>query len=115
MAHAITESELAPRRSPAPRCARWPWARASLSGLVIALLPFTWVVQLDGCTQTVEGRRTGIDLLRDVPLDTLDVGLALFLFALVVVTPWWAGQVERSMTRVGLHFAGFVATAALAF
>jgi hypothetical protein len=114
MAHAAY-GELEPRHDVPPRSARWPWARGGLSGIIAMLLPFTWVIDLDGCTASIEGRRTGFDLLRDLPFDALDLVLVVFLLTLAIAAPRWAGLAERSSTRLGVHIAGLAATAALAF
>jgi hypothetical protein len=100
---------------PTPRSARWPWTRASLSGVIGVLLPFTWVVQLDGCTQTLGRSSTGIDLLREVQLGLPDLALVLALFALVIAGARWAGMIRQAPPRLGLHVLSLIATGALAF
>jgi hypothetical protein len=115
MAQPTATTHPAARRDAERRSAQWPWARAGLSGLVAMLLPFTWVLQIDGCTQTLEGTRTGVDLLRSLYLEPLDLWLALVLLAFVVFAPRWAAMIPHASTRLVLHVAGLVSTAALAF
>jgi hypothetical protein len=96
-----------------PKSLRLPWTRAGMAGVVASMLPFTWVLQIDGCTESVEGRATGYDLLSDLHFTTPDLALAVVLFLLVVFAPraaWFAG---KPRARLGVHVLGLVATAIL--
>jgi len=98
---------------PLPRSGRWPWTRAGLSGVVALMVPFTWVLQIDGCTEMVEGRATGYDLLRDLDFTWPDAALAAVLFVVAILTPKAAAFAETKRGRVWIHVAGLVATAVL--
>jgi hypothetical protein len=96
-----------------PQSLRLPWTRAGTSGVVALMLPFTWVLQLDGCTETVVGHATGYDLLSELHFTTPDLALAIALFFLAVFAPraaWYAG---KPRARLGVHLAGLGATTIL--
>ncbi len=105
---------------PLPRSARWPWARAGLSAIIAAVLPLTWVVQIEGCSQAVGpttsgpivGRAsTGLDLLRDLEPSALQLGLALAVALIVLAEPTWSAMASRASSRVAVHLVGLLATA----
>jgi hypothetical protein len=81
--------------------------------VVFAMLPFTWVLQLDGCTETVEGRATGYDLLRDLDLTAPDALLVAMLALVALLAPKMATYAASRPSRTWTHVAGLVATGVL--
>jgi hypothetical protein len=96
-----------------PKSLRWPWTRTSLSGVIALMLPFTWVLQIDGCSETVEGRATGYDLLADLHFTAPDLTLALVLFVVALFAPRAAWVAGGPKPRLWVHAAGLFATAIL--
>ena len=101
-------------RHRAPRSLRHPWTRAGLSGLVLTMLPFTWVLELDGCTDSVRRSATGIDLLSELDLVPPDLALALVLSVVALLTPRAAAFAGGARNRVWVHALGLLATSVIA-
>jgi hypothetical protein len=96
-----------------PKSLRWPWTRVGVSSVVAIMLPFTWVLQIDGCTETVEGRATGYDLVSELHFTTPDLLLALVLFVVALFAARAAWIAGGPMPRLGVHVVGLFATSIL--
>lgn len=92
------------------RSARYPWARGGLSGLILLLTPFVWIVDVSSCggQGPVATEITGLVLLGrfDVVLTSWLVGC----WALAVATPFVANRVQRAGAEVWVQLLGLVAT-----
>lgn len=92
---------------------RYPWARGGLYGVIAALAPFAWVLEIDGCGRVApeETELSGVALLGKMELEGW--AIVLPVLAVALLAPWvatkltagWAALVQT----LGLVATGFVA------
>lgn len=92
------------------RSVRYPWARGGLSGLLMLLTPFVWVVDVSSCggNGPVQTELTGLALLGKFDLEW--TSLVLLSMAFTVLTPFMALKVTRAAWESCVHVLGLVAT-----
>lgn len=99
--------------SAAPPSRRLPWLRGSLYGLIAALAPFTWAVEVDGCGHAppIVTEHTGLEAASRVDLEGWVVIVPTLLLA--IATPFVATRVRAGWSALvqglGLVATGFVA------
>lgn len=92
------------------RSVRYPWARGGLSGLLMLLAPFVWVVDVSSCggNGPVQTELTGLVLMGKFDLDwTVSV---LLTMAFSVLTPFVAIKVANAVGEIFVHVVGVIAT-----
>ena len=92
------------------RSVRYPWARGGLSGLLLLLTPFVWVVDVSSCggNGPVQTELTGLALMGKFDLEWTSWVLLTMFFT--VLTPFVAMKVARAGWEIFVHLLGFVAT-----
>lgn len=95
---------------PTRRSVRYPWARGGLSGLLMLLAPFVWVVDVNSCggNGPVQTELTGLALMGKFDLEW--TAWVLLTMAFTVLTPFMAMKVTRAAWEISVHVLGFVAT-----
>ncbi|MGV3624744.1 MAG: hypothetical protein ACO1OB_28245 [Archangium sp.] len=92
------------------RSVRYPAVRGGLSGLLMLLAPFVWVVDVSSCggNGPVERELTGLALMGKFDLEW--TAWVLAAMTVTVVIPFIAVRIQRPGREVGLQLLGLVAT-----
>jgi hypothetical protein len=100
---------VSPTRAPSRR---YPWLRGGLYGLIAALGPFTWVVEVDGCGHAppVATELTGVEVAARVEPEGWAVVVPVLLVAIAM--PFLAARASAGWSAlvqaVGLAASGFI-------
>lgn len=92
---------------------RYPWARGGLYGVIAALSPFAWVLEVDGCAPVAPTQEelSGVALLAKV--DPEGWAIVAPVLAVALLAPWLATKLTAGwaalLQGLGLAATGFVA------